>query len=133
MRYAQEQLLASFPGFVQTIAERLEGFDVHIMAANPDGTWPGFLCQTEDACGVYWPHCTADDVNWDCANSVQEWQPCDSELGAGVTFNAVTARRTGGATCTGGTPTSLAASRTWPVQLECIAAAGTWGDYARDG
>jgi hypothetical protein len=38
----QTQLLASFPGFIDTIEQKLEGFDVHIMTANPDGIWPGF-------------------------------------------------------------------------------------------
>jgi hypothetical protein len=133
MRYAQEQLLASFPGFVQTIAERLEGFDVHIMAANPDGTWPGFLCQTEDACGVYWPHCTADDVNWDCANSVQEWQPCDSELGAAVTFNAGDGTANRRCDLYGGHPYIISGEPDLAEQLDCIAAAGTWGDYAATG
>jgi hypothetical protein len=38
----QTQLLASFPGFIDTIEQKLEGFDVHIMTANPDGNWPGW-------------------------------------------------------------------------------------------
>jgi hypothetical protein len=89
MKYVQEQLLASFPGFVQTIEERLEGFDVQIMTANPDGEWPGFACETSPyGCPMHWPHCGADDENWICNESVDEWQPCDSELGAGNTFNA---------------------------------------------
>jgi len=41
----QEQLLASFPGFIDTIEQTLEGFDVHIMTANPDAYWPGWTCE----------------------------------------------------------------------------------------
>jgi hypothetical protein len=63
MEFAQNQLLASFPGFVETIEERLDGFDLHIMAANPDGDWTGFACQQEKACGTYWPHCAEGDEN----------------------------------------------------------------------
>ena len=40
-----EQLLASFPGFIDTIEQTLEGFDVHIMTANPDAYWPGWTCE----------------------------------------------------------------------------------------
>ena len=41
MKTEQTQLLASFAGFVETIEQKLEGFDVHIMTAIPDGDWPG--------------------------------------------------------------------------------------------
>ena len=41
MNTEQTQLLASFSGFIDTIEQTLEGFDVHIMTANPDGKWPG--------------------------------------------------------------------------------------------
>ncbi len=133
MQYAQEQLLASFPGFVKTIAERLEGFDVHIMAANPDGDWPGFNCQTEEACGTYWPHCADGDQNWDCVNSVQEWRPCDSKLGAGVTFNAGEATANKRCDLYGGNRYIVSGEPDLPGQFECIAAAGTWGPVPATG
>jgi hypothetical protein len=54
----QTQLLASFPGFIDTIEQKLEGFDVHIMTANPDGNWPGWTsARTRDGCKDYWPNC----------------------------------------------------------------------------
>ena len=47
----QTQLLASFPDFIDTIEQTLEGFDVHIMTPNPDAYWPGWTCENrhEDA------------------------------------------------------------------------------------
>lgn len=89
MKYVQDQFLASLPGFVQTIEDRLKDFDVHIMAANPDGDWPGYNCQSSPmGCETYYPNCGPGAEDWDCDTSVQEWRPCDSELGAGNTFNA---------------------------------------------
>lgn len=127
MQHVQEQYLASIPGFVETIEERLAGFDVHIMAANPDGKWTGFNCQKEASCGTYWPHCAEGDVNWDCETSVQEFELCDAELGAGVTFNAgadATNKRCelylGNRYIVSGQPEMTDA-------LECIAKAGWWG------
>jgi hypothetical protein len=133
MEYAQAQLLASFPGFVQTIEERLEGFDLHIMAANPDGDWPGFNCQQEEACGTYWPHCAEGDENWDCVNSVQEWQKCDSKLGAGVTFNAGQGTMNKRCDLYGGNRYIVSGEPDLAGQFECIAAAGTWGPHEEPG
>ena len=54
----QTQLLASFAGFIETIEQKLEGFDVHIMTANPDGKWPGDVCQYQkEGCFTNWPWC----------------------------------------------------------------------------
>jgi hypothetical protein len=53
----QTQLLASFAGFIDTIEQKLEGFDVHIMTANPDGDWPGDVCQYQpEGCKTNWPN-----------------------------------------------------------------------------
>ena len=84
----QAQLLASFPGFVDTIEEKLEGFDVHIMAANPDGTWPGLVCETGGGCLEYSPNCGPEAEGYQCGTYAQLFTPCDVELGAGLIFNA---------------------------------------------
>lgn len=133
MKYAQDQLLASFPGFVKTIEERLEGFDLHIMAANPDGDWTGFACQQEAACGTYWPHCAEGDENWDCVNSVQEWRPCDSKLGAGLTFNAGYSTMNKRCELYAGNRYIVSGEPDLAGQFECIAAVGTWGPQAACG
>jgi hypothetical protein len=133
MQYAQEQLIASFPGFVKTIAERLEGFDVHIMAANPDGEWTGFVCQTEKLCGTHWPDCFEDGDNWDCMSSVQEWQPCDSKLGAGVTFNAGPGTANKRCDLYDGNNYIVSGEPDPSVQFGCIAAAGIAGPLPATG
>jgi hypothetical protein len=46
MQTEQQQLLASFPGFIDTIETMFPEFDTHIMVANPEGTWPGWGCET---------------------------------------------------------------------------------------
>lgn len=84
----QTQLLASFPGFVKTIEEKLAGFDVHIMAANPDGTWPGMVCETGGGCLKYSPNCGPDAEDYQCGTYAQLFTECDKELGAGLIFNA---------------------------------------------
>ncbi len=80
----QTQLLASFPGFVDTIEEKLADFDLHIMSANSHPGWPGWNCETycaEDpqSCAEYGYKC--NDLAWDVT-------PCDEAIGAGAIFNA---------------------------------------------
>ncbi len=133
MKYAQEQLLASFPGFVNTIAERLEGFDVHIMAANPDGEWTGDACQSEKGCGEHWPDCFEAGDNWDCMSSAQEWEQCDSKLGAGVTFNAGEGTANERCDLPDGVRYIVSSGPDDLGQFECIAAAGTWGPLPATG
>ncbi len=132
MKYAQAQLLASFPGFVQTIEDRLEDFDVQIMTANPDGEWPGFVCESS-ACEVYWPNCGPGAEDWVCNESVDEWRPCDSELGAGNTFNAGRDATNKRCALFGGNRYIISGEPDMGDQLECIAKVGTSGGYAATG
>ncbi len=85
----QTQLLASFPSFIETIEQKLEGFDVHIMTANPDGRWPGKqVCEGGDGgCSKFWPHCGPAALDYDCETYVGLVTKCDEVLGAGLTFN----------------------------------------------
>jgi hypothetical protein len=133
MQYAQEQLIASFPGFVKAIEERLEDFDVHIMAANPDGEWTGFACQTETLCGTHWPDCFEAGDNWDCMSSVQEWEKCDSKLGAGVTFNAGPGTANRRCDLHDGNSYIVSGEPDLPGQFACIAAAGIAGPLPAPG
>lgn len=85
----QEQLLASFPEFIKTIEQKLEGFDVHIMTANPDGKWPGFaFCEGgKGLCSKYWPNCGPYAQDYECGTYPDLVTECDEALGAGLTFN----------------------------------------------
>jgi len=80
----QKQLLASFPDFVSTIEEKLAGFDVHIMAANPIGKWAGWPC--EEGCNDDPQNCT--EYGYKCVDYPELLAPCDQTLAAGLTFNA---------------------------------------------
>jgi hypothetical protein len=84
MKTEQTQLLASFPGFVATIQEKLADFDVHIMVANPTGKWAGWPC--EKGCNDD-PQACAED-GYQCNVYPKLITPCDYTLGAGLTFNA---------------------------------------------
>jgi hypothetical protein len=85
----QDQLLASFPGFIDTIEHKFEGFDVHIMTANPDGKWPGWVCEKGACIGEkYWPNCGPDALDYQCGTYAEMMTACDEQLGAGLIFNA---------------------------------------------
>jgi hypothetical protein len=77
MKVAQEQLLASFPGFAEAIAAQLPDFDVHVLVANTDESWA-----IED-CGVCTEGCDAQGEPPLCGAEITV---CDKKIGAGVTF-----------------------------------------------
>ena len=85
----QTQLLASFPGFIDTIGQKLEDFDVHILTANPDGKWPGWdVCEYgAKQCTDYWPNCGPNALDYQCNVYPDLVTECDTVLGAGLTFN----------------------------------------------
>ncbi len=89
MKTEQDQLLASFPGFINAIEQKLGGFDVHIMTANPDGKWPGkYVCEGGDgACTDYWPNCGPYAEDYQCGTYLDLVTKCDEQLGAGLIFN----------------------------------------------
>ena len=88
MKTEQKQLLASFPGFIDTIEQKLEGFDIHIMTANPDGDWPGDVCQYQGGCMMNWPDCGDWAEGYNCETYPDMVTACDRQLGAGLIFNA---------------------------------------------
>jgi hypothetical protein len=127
MQTEQKQLLASFPGFIDTIETMFPEFDTHIMVANPDGTWPGWGCEqylcTNDA-----PYCGENGKDYVCGPASYELATdCDEVLGAGLVFNA-------GPFATN-TPCSLAGGHRYITRdepnplaaFECIATVGTYG------
>lgn len=84
----QEQLIASVPGFIDTITAEFSDFDTHIMVANPDGTWPGWICETPELCGKD-GSCGETAEDYQCGPATWELlTACDETLGAGILFNA---------------------------------------------
>ena len=88
MKTEQDQLLASLPGFIDTITTKFPDFDSHVMLANPDGTWSGWGCETPEVCGASGtcgpnaPGYVCGPATWDLVTK------CDEALGAGLVFNA---------------------------------------------
>jgi len=119
----QEQLVASFPGFVETIEKQLDGFDVHIMSANPDAYWPGWTC--EELCQLDPPPC--DDDGYKCNDYAFLIDKCDSILGAGITFNAGAGAANRQCDLYGGNRYIISGEPNMKDAIECIAKAGWSG------
>jgi len=123
----QAQLLASFPGFVDTIEEKLEGFDFHIMVANPDGEWPGWACEKGGACLEYFPNCGPDALDYQCSKYPNMMTACDAELGAGLIFNAGGGAANKLCDLYGGNRYIISGEPNMDEALECIAKVGWSG------
>ncbi len=123
----QAQLLASFPGFVDTIEAKLEGFDVHIMVANPDGEWPGWVCEKGGACLEYFPNCGPSAPDYQCGKYPNMMTPCDAELGAGLIFNAGGGAANKLCDLYGGNRYIVSGEPNLDEALECIAKVGSSG------
>lgn len=88
MTTEQEQLLASLPGFLNTITATFPDFDTHIMVANTTGKWAGWVCEQPELCGQ---NGTCGPKAEDYVCGPDTWQTvtkCDETLGSGLTFNA---------------------------------------------
>jgi len=128
MKTEQTQLLASFPGFVATIQEKLVDFDVHLMVANPDAYWPGWSC--EEAwwgCPMYAPTCGPLAEDYQCNVFPTLITPCDDTLGAGLTFNAGAYAANRPCELFGGNRYIVSGEPNLADALECIAKVGVSG------
>ncbi len=134
MKSTQAALLASFPGFIDTIEQTLAGFDVHIMTVNPDGDWPGFTCESAWwGCPMNFPTCGPHAEDWVCNQSVDEWEDCDVELGAGITFNAGGYATNKRCELFGGNRYIVSGEPDLDSAFECIARVGISGPYSAMG
>ena len=77
MKWQQERLLASLPGFMDAIQAQLPDFDYHILSANTDKSWA-----LED-CSVCTEGCDPQGKPPYCSAAVTA---CDKKVGAGVIF-----------------------------------------------
>ncbi len=125
----QEQLLASFPDFIKTIEHKLEGFDVHIMTANPDGYWPGWTCENQYCIGEkYWPNCGPGALDYQCGVFPDMMTACDEQLGAGLIFNAGGDAANKLCDLYGGHRYIISGEPDMAGAFECIAKVGVAGD-----
>ncbi len=123
MKTEQTQLLASFPGFVATIQEKLGDFDVHIMSANPDGEWAGWNC--EMGCNDDPPKCAAN--GYECNTYPKFINACDATLAAGLTFNAGSFAANRRCELFGGNRYIISGEPKLADAIECIAKVGVSG------
>jgi len=128
MKTEQAQLLASFPGFVATIQEKLIDFDVHIMVANPDGKWTGWNCEkAADGCPMYAPNCGPNALDYQCNVYPKLVGICDETLGAGITLNAGDYAANRPCELFGGNRYIISGEPDLNGALECIAKVGVSG------
>ncbi len=123
MEAEQKQLLASFPGFIATIQEKLADFDVHLMVANPKGTWAGWSC--EKGCNDDPQSCAKD--GYQCNVYPELITPCDQTLAAGLTFNAGNHAANRRCELFGGNRYIISGEPDLADAFECIAKVGTSG------
>ena len=128
MQGYQEQLLASFPGFIATIEGMFPDFDTHIMVGNPDGTWPGDACQ-KYACQDYWPTCGPEAEDYDCSAAYKLATECDRVLGAGILYNAGPYATNKLCTLAGGHRYITRDEPDPTAAFECIARVGSYGPW----
>ena len=76
----QKQLALSFPGFLASIQEHFDDFDVHILSAKPNKSWSMVDCAfcSDDEC----------DPNAAPPKCGVSLDTCDQTIGAGVAFPA---------------------------------------------
>ncbi len=133
MKTEQTQLLASFAGFIETIEQKLKGFDVHIMTANPDGDWPGDICQYQGGCLMNWPECGDWAEGYNCETYPGMVTKCDRQLGAGLIFNASAGAANKLCDLQDGKRYIMSGEPDMPGALECIAKVGWSGGGAAMG
>jgi hypothetical protein len=132
MEDEQQNLINSFPGFIDTISQTLQAQDYHIMAvATDNGEMTGLnaMCVNGNCTCTPAPVCCQQACGWgggtcngfDCNNL--PIGVCDTQYGAGKTYDA------------DGNFCNLADDRRWMTDLqpnlgstfECIARVGTYG------
>ena len=125
MQTEQKQLLASFPGFIDTIETMFPDFDTHIMVANPEGTWPGWACEQDCKFNA----CSSEVQDYVCGPASYELVThCDEVLGAGLLFNAGPDATNSPCSLAGGHRYMVTRDEPDPLAaFECIARVGTYG------
>ena len=88
MEVVQEQLIASFPKFIETIAAKFDDFDYHIMVVGSGDVWGQKICTSDCPvidCSEGEPCCWVKDYPCGLLGLVTE---CDHTKGAGSVFPA---------------------------------------------
>ncbi|MFY0535286.1 hypothetical protein [Nannocystis pusilla] len=128
MKTEQDQLFASLPGFMETIANDFAEFDAHVMSINTDGTWRGTQCESPDFC-LNLGNCGPYAVDYECGKYVEQVWTCDKTLGAGLIFNAGANAYNRPCDLYGGNRYIIAGEPDPVEAFKCIAQVGTWGKH----
>ncbi len=130
MQTEQEQLLSSFPGFIDTIEGMFPDFDTHIMVANPDGTWPGWECEKDCKFNA----CSSEVKDYVCGPASYELvTDCDEVLGAGLLYNVGPDATNSPCSLAGGNRYITSEEPDTLKAFECIATVGTYGPVPPTG
>ena len=125
MKNQQEQLIASFPGFIAAIQDQLPDFDVHILSA---AAHPGWAIQD---CSVCTDSCDPQGAEPLCGASIT---PCDKgKVGAGVTFPTGTGASNRRCPLYGGNRYIISGEPEMEEMFDCIARVGiSWDGWVAE-
>jgi len=124
MKHEQDQLLASFPGFMATIETKFADFDTHVISVNTDDAWRGLTCESAELCGTY-GNCGPYGMDYVCGSYADTVFKCDRTRGAGLLYNAGPYATNHVCELEGGHRYMIEPD---PDDFECIARVGTFGD-----
>jgi hypothetical protein len=123
MSHEQDQLLASFPGFMETIGTKFADFDTHVISVNTDEHWRGIGCETPEHCGNE-DNCGPYAMDYVCGSYADTVFKCDRTRGAGLLYNAGPYATNHVCELAGGHRYMIEPD---PDDFECIARVGTFG------
>ncbi|MCY0992235.1 hypothetical protein OV203_34175 [Nannocystis sp. ILAH1] len=122
----QDQLVASFPGFLDVLETKFAGFDRHIISVNTDEKWRGLGCEAAENCGNK-GNCGPNAMDYVCGSHADTVFKCDRTRGAGLLYNAGPYATNHPCELYGGNR-YIIEGETDPDAFACIAQVGTFGD-----
>ncbi|MCY1054635.1 hypothetical protein OV142_06025 [Nannocystis sp. SCPEA4] len=122
----QDQLVASFPGFLDVLETKFAGFDRHIISVNTDEQWRGLGCEVPEHCGNE-GNCGPNAPDYVCGSYADTVFKCDRTRGAGLLYNAGPYATNHVCELKGGNR-YIIEGETDPDAFACIAQVGTFGD-----
>ncbi|MFZ6181206.1 hypothetical protein [Nannocystis pusilla] len=122
----QDQLVASFPGFISTLETKFASFDKHVISVNTDEKWRGMGCEHPELCGNL-GNCGPYAMNYVCGSYADTVFKCDRTRGAGLLYNAGAYATNHPCELYGGNR-YIIEGETDPDAFACIAQVGTFGD-----
>ncbi|MBZ5709335.1 hypothetical protein [Nannocystis pusilla] len=125
MRHEQDQLVASFPGFMETLESKFAGFDKHVISVNTDEFWRGLGCEEPEHCGNE-GNCGPYAMDYVCGSYADTVFKCDRTRGAGLLYNAGAYATNHVCELDGGNR-YIIEGETDPDAFACIAQVGTFG------